>query len=239
MECVLAKMATAPENFQRRMSEILSGLPGTLCLIDDTLIYVRTQQEHDERLNTALERIRAAGLTLNKEKCKFSQSQITFLGQVIDANGVRPDPSKVKAIIVDMAEPTDRSELRRFLGMTNQLGKFTSKSAEITKPLRELLSLKNDWHWGPSQQQAFQKLKKELSDPNKILAHYDPTADTVVSSDASSYGLGAVVTQLQENGEWQPYHTTQDPCLKQRSGILRSIKSVSQSPGLAKDSVIF
>ena len=96
------------------MSENLSGLPGTLCLIDDTLIYDRNQKEHDERLNAVLERIRPAGFTLNKEKCKFSQ-QITFLGQVIDADGVRPNLNKVRAI-VEMKEPTDRGELRRFLG---------------------------------------------------------------------------------------------------------------------------
>ena len=124
-------ITSAPEHFQRRISEILSGLPGTLCLIHDTLIYGRNQKEHDERLNAVLEGIRAAGLTLNKEKCKFSQQQITFLGQVIDADGVRPDPSKVRAI-VEMKEPTDRGELRRFLGITNQLGQFSSRSAEIT-----------------------------------------------------------------------------------------------------------
>ena len=66
------------------------------------------------------------------------------------------------------------------------------------------LSLRNEWYWGAAQQKAFQDLKNELSDPNKILAHYDLTAETVVSADASSFGLGAVVTQLQKNGEWRP-----------------------------------
>ena len=181
-------ITSAPEHFQQRMSEILSGLPGTLCLIDDTLMFVEDKQEHDNRLHAALERLRVSGLTLNKEKCRFSQSRVTFLGQVLDAGGVHLDPKKVRAI-VEMKEPTDRTELRRFLGMTNQLGKFPSKSFEITKPLRELLSLKNEWHWGPSQDKAFNDLKIELSDPRKTFAHYDPGAETVVSADASSFGL--------------------------------------------------
>ena len=70
--------------------------------------------------------------------------------------------------------------------------------AEITKPLRELLSPKNDWVWGAPQQKAFEDLKSELSDPNKLLAHYNLTAKTVLSADASSYGLWAVITQLKK-----------------------------------------
>ena len=76
------------------MSEILSGLSGTLCLIDDTLIFDKGQQEHDDRLNVALDSIRVVRLTLNKEKCTFSQLKVTFLGQVIDAGGGHPNPKK-------------------------------------------------------------------------------------------------------------------------------------------------
>ena len=201
-------ITSAPEHFQRRMSEILSGLPGTLCLIDDTLVYGSNQEEHDERLKAALDKIKAGGLTLNKEKCQFSQEKVTFLGQVTDATGIRPDPKKVKAI-VNMKEPTDKSELRRFLGMVNQLNKFSQNQAEISKPLRDLLSIRNEWHRGHPQQKAFEQLKKELSDPGRILVHYNPGAETIVSADASPYGLGAVLTQLQDNGEWRPvtYHS--------------------------------
>ena len=103
---------------------------------------------------------------------------------------------------MDMKELADRSELRRNLGRSIQLGKFSSKSAEITKPLSELLSLKNQWHWGPSKDKAFQNFKKELNDPNKILAHYDPTAETAVSAaDMLSFRLGAVsYDSATENG---------------------------------------
>ena len=74
------------------MSEILGDMEGVVCLIDDVLIHGHTQEEHDERLLKVLCRLQKEGLTLNKEKCKFSQQQVPFLGQVVDESGIRPDP---------------------------------------------------------------------------------------------------------------------------------------------------
>jgi hypothetical protein len=91
-------ITSAPEHFQRRMSEILEGLEGVICNIDDTLIYAKTQEEHDIRLKAALKRLQEAGVTLNKEKCQFSVSEITFLGHIINKQGIRPDPTKLEAI---------------------------------------------------------------------------------------------------------------------------------------------
>ena len=113
------------------MSAILNGLSGVLCLIDDVLIFGKDQKEHDERLNTALERIQKAGVTLNAEKCEFSKRQVTFLGHVINENGISADPQKTAAI-TDMAAPTNISELRRFMGMVNQLGKFSPQIASLS-----------------------------------------------------------------------------------------------------------
>ena len=103
-------------------------------MIDDILIYGRNQEEHDKRLSDMLNKLQQAGVTLNKEKCKFSTSCIQFLGQQVDSQGIRPDPEKVNAI-QQMAQPTNVKELRRFLGMTNHLSKFTPNLAETTKSL--------------------------------------------------------------------------------------------------------
>ena len=88
-------ITSAPEHFQRRMSEILEGV---VCMLDDTLIYGKTQEEHDHRLQVALQRLKAAGVTLNQQKCLLSEREITFLGQVISKHGIQPDPSKIEAI---------------------------------------------------------------------------------------------------------------------------------------------
>ena len=106
------------------------------------------------------------------------------------------------AAIELMESPKSVTKLRRFLGMVNQLGKFSPHIAELSKPLRQLLSDKRAWVWMPAQDEAFTKLKKELTNPN-ILALYDPTAETTVSADASSHGLGAVLLQKVHNN-WHP-----------------------------------
>jgi hypothetical protein len=120
---------------------------------------------------------------------------------LIDSQGIQTDPSKT-ATIAKMKPPTNITELRRFLGMVNQLGKFTPNLAEITQPLRELLSKKSTWHWDFAQVKAFQEIKDELCKPT-ILALYDLTAPTKVVADASSFGLGAVLMQKKSEG-WKP-----------------------------------
>ena len=86
--------------------------------------------------------------------------------------------------------------------MINQLGKFTPNIAELFHPLRKLLRVKQAWLWGPNQAEAFTKLKQELTSP-QMLALYDPTADTLISADASSSGLGAVLMQ-KVGSQWHP-----------------------------------
>ena len=117
-------ISSAPERFQKRMSTILDNLPGVLYLMDDILIFGKDQKEHDARLTTPLERIQAAGVTLNKDKCEFNKTSLTFLGHTIDGKGISPDPQKTAAIS-KMVSPKSTKELRRFMGMVNQLGKFS------------------------------------------------------------------------------------------------------------------
>ena len=131
-------ISSAPEHFQKRMDKELSGIEGVKCRMDDILIMGKDQAEHDKRLKQVLDRLVERKLTLNLEKCLFSQSRLQYLGQIIDSDGIRKDPSKIKAI-TDMAEPQNIADLRRFLGLVNHLMKFCPNLAEKTKPLRDLL----------------------------------------------------------------------------------------------------
>ena len=194
-------ITSAPEHFQRRMNSLLECLQGVLCVMDDIVIFGKNQEEHDSRLHTVLTRLSSSGITLNSEKCEFSKKRLTFLGHTIDSQGISPDPSKTAAI-TQMDSPKSVTELRRFVGMINQLGKFTPNIAELSHPLRELLSVNKAWLWGPMQADAFSKLKQELTSP-QTLALYNPAADTLISADASSHGLGAVIMQKVES-QWHP-----------------------------------
>ena len=195
-------ISSAPEYFQRCMMEILAGQEGVLCHIDDVIIFGKDKQEHDNRLHAALRKIQAAGVTLNSDKCEFHKSQLRFLGHIINGEGISADPSKTSAIL-KMKQPTTVTELRRFMGMVNQLGKFTPHLAELAQPLRELLSIKKAWTWGPPQEKAFQDIKNEMVKPS-ILAIYNPDAPTKISSDASAFGLGAVLLQQHSEERWEP-----------------------------------
>ena len=134
-------IASAPELFQKRMSKILEGLDGVVCLMDDVLVIGKDRNEHDLRLRLVLERVQKAKVMLNPTKCEFAKSSVKFLGHVIDSHGIRADPDKFKAIC-KMEAPHSVSDLRRFLGMVNQLGKFSPRIADLTQPMRELLSTK-------------------------------------------------------------------------------------------------
>jgi len=195
-------ITSTPEHFQRRMSEILRDLPGVVCHVDDVLVSGKDQEEHDKRLHAVLKKIQAVGVTLNRNKCQFTCSRIVFLGHVIDANGISPDPSKTEAI-QKMKAPTTITELRRFMGMINQLNKFSPHIAHLSQPLRELLKANTTWLWTSNHEEAFCKLKEEISSP-RVLAHYDINAKTKISADASAYGLGAVLLQCQDNHKWKP-----------------------------------
>ena len=170
--------------------------------MDHIVVYACTEGDHDSRLDIVFKKLSSAKIILNKEKCSFRQSEISFLGQIIGANGVRADPQKVQAII-DLPQPQDVSEMRRVFGMVNQLGKFIPDLTTVTDPLRALLKDKAAWLWGPAQDATFSKLKTLLTS-NKTLKLCDPSLCTKVTTDSSSYGLGAVLSQKSEDATWHP-----------------------------------
>ena len=142
MHFVVYRLASRqrPNTFKTN-ERILDGLEGVVCEMDDILVFGENQTQHDKRLMDVLQRLEKCGVTLNSEKCEFSVRSVKFVGHIIGEDGISADPLKVKAII-EMDKPSNITELRRFLGMANQLSKFTIDLAETTKPLRDLLSKK-------------------------------------------------------------------------------------------------
>ena len=132
------------------MSPVLTGLSGVICLMDDVLVFGKNQVEHDEHLEAVLKRLVSAGVTLNTNKCEFSKSELKFLGHIVNQHRVQADPDKTKAILM-MQPPKNILDMQQFVGMMNQLSKFVPCSAELMKPLTELLSSKEVFQWGPRQ----------------------------------------------------------------------------------------
>jgi hypothetical protein len=195
-------ISSAPEHFQKRMQQILEGLEGVACMMDDILVFGRNKQEHDRRLHAVLQRLEEAKITLNREKCEFGCDSVKFLGQIVGKGGVHTDPEKVAAI-QQMPAPTNVPELRRFLGLVNHQAKYLQNLAELTAPLRELLKKEIQWTWSTPQKAAFESIKRALTEA-PVLAIYDVQKDTILTADASSYGLGAVLSQVQSDGTVKP-----------------------------------
>ena len=192
---------SASEIFQKVVSDIIADIPHAINSQDDIIIWGTTQKEHDETLRKVLECIRSSGLKLNKSKCKFSESEVTFLGHKLSSEGLQVDPKKCSAI-TDMPTPTNKTELQRFLGMINYIGKFIPNLSEVTAPLRILLGKDIEFMMEKPQVQAIDNLKR-LVTTAPTLNFFDPNRATRLKTDASSAGLGALIEQ-KDGDEWKP-----------------------------------
>ncbi|UYV67535.1 K02A2.6-like [Cordylochernes scorpioides] len=195
-------ITSAPEIFQRKMTQLLGNIEGVVCFMDDIVVYGSSLEEHNERVRQVLKKIQEEGMTLNPEKCQFGVKTVKFLGHTLSSEGLFIDEEKLDAI-TKMEAPRSTKELKSFLGMVNYLGKFIPNLADKLQPLNSLLSTKNEWVWDEPQKKSFNLLKQELvSRPN--LALFDPSRTTIVSADASSFGIGGVLRQEQPDGSLKP-----------------------------------
>ncbi|CAC5373956.1 unnamed protein product [Mytilus coruscus] len=179
---------SAQKVFQKRVSQLFENLKGVETDIDDILVWGTTRKEHDDRLRSVLYRCQEVGITLNAEKCKFRVKEVTYIGHILSADGVRPDQEKIRAI-KEMPAPTDKKGVQRLLGTINYLAKFVPNMSTVTEPIRKLLKEEHEFIWTHEQQQAFEKLK-DIITKNAVLSFYDVSKPVTVSCDASQCGLG-------------------------------------------------
>ncbi|KAL1262289.1 hypothetical protein QQF64_007554 [Cirrhinus molitorella] len=184
-------ISCAGEMFQRIMTQTFEE--GVEVIVDDILIWVENEQQHDERLEKVMQRIRERNIKLNPEKCTFKAKEVSYMGHLLTADGLKPDPQKVAAIR-NMHRPQNRTELQQYLGMITYLGKFLPQLSDVTAPLRLILEKTAEWCWEEAHQESFEKLQTMVSE-TATLKYYDPVMPVTLSVDASSCGVGAVILQ--------------------------------------------
>ena len=181
-------VSSSPGIFQRIMEQLLQNIPMTVVYLDDILVTGRTNEEHDRNLATVLTRLQDAGLRLKKEKCAFRQKSYTYLGHVIDAEGIHPTEDKVRAVL-NAPAPQNVQELRSYLVLIHYYHNFLCNLSTLLAPLHEMTRQNTKWKWGPTQQNAFDE-SKALLVSSDVLVHYNPELPIILSSDASPYGIG-------------------------------------------------
>lgn len=195
-------VASAPAIFQKIMDQVLQGMEGVICYLDDILITGRDTESHLANLEEVLKRLETYNLRLKREKCEFMQNSVSYLGHVIDAMGIHTMKEKTDAI-QRAPVPKNVTELRSFLALLNYYGKFIPNLSTLIQPMTALLHKDATWEWSDNCQSAFDSAKKFLKS-DKVLVHFDAELPIILACDASPYGVGAVISHKMKDGNERP-----------------------------------
>lgn len=191
----------APATWQRFIDRVV-GVDleqYVLVYLDDIVICTPSFSKHIEVLNFVLERLRNAGLTLNREKCKFCVPELKYLGYVVNASGLLVDPEKVDAIL-RIPIPKNVSEVRRIVGLASWYRRFVPNLSTLIAPMTNLLRKNTPFIWNSDCNSALEAVKTHLTTaPILTCPNFD--LPFVVQTDASDFGLGCVLTQVQQGEE--------------------------------------
>lgn len=185
----------APATFQRLMNNVLTGLQGVKCFVylDDIVIYGNSLSDHNSKLIEIFSRLREHNLKLQPGKCEFLRKEITYLGHKISENGIMPDPSKISSV-TNFPQPTNQKQVKSFLGLASYYRRFIENFSHIAQPLNNLLKKDAEFKWTALCDQSFSELKHKLTNP-PILQFPDFSSDFILTTDASQYAIGAVLSQ--------------------------------------------
>lgn len=186
-------VSTAPNIFQRVMDQVLQGLPGVTCYLDDILI-ASDRASHVAVVQKVLDRLRKFGIHVKKTKCAFMTNSVTYLGHQVSAEGLRPTAEKVQAI-QELKPPTSVHELRVLLGLVNYYAKFLPDMSTLLAPWYKLLQKDFDFKWCEKCDETLTKVKKLLVS-DRVLVHYDAKKPISLACDASPVGVGCVLSHI-------------------------------------------
>ena len=187
--------------FQKIIREITPGLDGITNLLDDIVVIGYGNADHDGKVDAVLNTLRKSDATLTYDKWEFGVAALHFAGFTIDQHGVRPLPSNADALL-KIPAPTAGKERHSFLCTATYYLRFVSPFATIAEQLAYLLRKDIPWVWTSECEAAFKFIKEEIAS-NRVLCHFAANVPTLVSTDASTVVIGAVLSQLQ-HGEERP-----------------------------------
>jgi hypothetical protein len=188
-------LCNAPATFQRLMDTVLRDIlwQFVVVYVDDINVGSKTFEEHLQHLKEVFTRLSNAGLKLSPEKCFFFKEKLPFLGHVVSKEGIHTDPEKLE-VIKGMPIPKDLTQLRGFIALASYYRRFVKNFSSIAEPLHRLLKKGTPYVWGKDQNEAFEALKERLTTP-PILAYPDFEKPFILYTDASSFALGAILAQ--------------------------------------------
>ena len=197
-------LTNGPASWQRYINEVLFEYLDKFCqaYVDDILIYSRARKEHHQHVRMVLEKLNQAGLQVDLKKCEWEVSETKFLGMMIDGNGIRMDPEKVKAII-NWPIPRNLKQVQAFLGFCNFYRRFIRDFGKISRPLHQLSRKNKPFQWDEECQRAFERLKEKITTA-PVLRHYDPSRTAYVEADSSDKVIGGLLSQKDDDGHLHP-----------------------------------
>lgn len=206
-------LKNAPSVFQRAVDDTLREHIGVRCFvyIDDVIVYGKNVEDHLENLKLVLETLNEANFKIQPDKTEFLQTSVEYLGHVITGDGLKPNPKKIHALD-HYKQPETITELRSFLGMSGYYRRFIKDYAKIAKPLTNLLrgrenttksNKKEKIEFDQEAKDSFQLLKTILTSDD-VLVYPIANKPVILTTDASNIAIGAVISQIQEDGKERP-----------------------------------
>jgi len=194
-------LCNAPATFERVMEQVLREFISKICLVylDDVIIFGKTFEEMIQNLRKVLSRLREVNLKINPNKCVLFSQKVKYLGHIISSEGISTDDDKIAAVS-NWPIPQNKKHLRSFLGLCSYYRRFVKSFSILAKPLYTLTENQTKFVWNEQCEAAFIQLKRALTS-SPILSLPKGEGELVLDTDASNFGIGAVLSQKQDGLE--------------------------------------